>query len=92
MIDDVYIMVDPEDLDFWTKKAGLFLSEEEKTSVVDYLSNTDEPLGDNVERVGKVISLPGVRTYRKAPLRLNCQLYILNTRKKGRENEKDILD
>ena len=66
LIDEIYILVDPEDLEFWAKEMGLSLSEDDKKAVTDYLTNTQEPLGNDVERTGSVISLPGVRIYRKA--------------------------
>lgn len=65
LIDEIYILVDPEDLEFWANEAGLSLSANERKLVTDYLTSTQEPLGDDVERTGSVISLEGVRIYRK---------------------------
>lgn len=64
-IDGMYLLVDPEDLDFWAKEAGISLSEEEKEDVADYLANPHEPPDSNVQRTDKVIYLPGVKIYRK---------------------------
>ncbi len=65
LIDEKYILVDPEDLVFWAKEVGLSLPEADKQAVTGYLTNTQEPLGSHVERTGSVISLPGTRIYRK---------------------------
>ena len=65
LIDEIYILVEPKDLEFWAKEVGLSLSKAERTNVADYLTNTQEPLGSHVDRTGSVISLPGVRIYRK---------------------------
>ena len=55
LIDKIYIIVDPEDMEFWANEAGLELSANERKLVADYLTNTQEALGSDVERTGSVI-------------------------------------
>ena len=65
-INGMYLLVDPEDLEFWAKEAGISVSEEEAAGIAHYLSDPHKPPGSSVSRTGTIISLPGVKTYRKA--------------------------
>ncbi len=65
-INGMYLLVDPEDLEFWAKEAGVSLSEEEKEGIANYLTNPHEPPDSDVQKTGKTIYLSGVKIYRKA--------------------------
>lgn len=74
LINGMCIIVDPKDMDYWEEVASLTLAEQDRKGIAAYLSephtapNAGKVISPHidVERVGKTISLPGARIYRKA--------------------------